>query len=166
MKKIIVIFLLLCAFPIYAHDTGPSFETALDGYTIDIGYSENAPTTEDTVIFDFNITQEGVHTTFDDVWVRIERKEAVVFATGIYNSEFGGPRLSYRFPTAGSYTIIVRYENDGETLVETTFPLVVTSASSGPFPLPSELSWGLIGLLLGAWGGVVWGRRWGSKMLH
>lgn len=148
MKMLIALFVLLSAVPALAHSDGASFETTVDGYLIDVGYSAPAPTADDVVLFDFGIEQAEAPVTFDDVWVRVERDGVTVFASGIHNAPFGGARMSYRFPDAGNYTINVRFETDQSPLVEASFPLIVTASDTRETSLPYVPA--LIGLIVGA----------------
>jgi hypothetical protein len=125
-----ILSIVLLPHVVTAHALGASYETTVDGYTLDIGYSSPAPEVGEAVIFDFNFptTQDSVPP-YTDVWVRIETEQKVVFASALHNAHFGGPRMSYVFPEAGTYTIYVRYQNAEETFVEASFPMTVVPAS-------------------------------------
>lgn len=145
-----VFLLFLLPLSVSAHAFGFSHEATVNGYQIDIGYSTAAPTPEESVIFDFNLPLVHEEVDYSDVWVRITSEEgSVVFASGIYNSTFGGPRLSYVFPDTGTYTIHARYENGSDILLETSFPITVVPSSSGSFPMPN-IPGVVVGALLGA----------------
>jgi hypothetical protein len=136
-----------------AHSEGVSYEDTIDGYEVDIGYSSPAPTTRDVVIFDFNLPASEAESTYTDVWVRVVSEEGtVVFASALHNAQFGGPRLSYLFPKAGTYTISARYENGSHVLFEASFPLTVIEEEGEGKPFSFDLIHGivlLVGLLLG-----------------
>lgn len=139
-----------------AHALGVSYDTVVDGIKVDIGYSSPAPQVGEAVIFDFNLpATESIK--YSDAWVRIESEtKSVVFATAIHNASFGGPRLNYVFPRAGTYTIHVRYEQDANTIANVSFPItVVPDTSEHLLGLPKEL-WFLFGGgvlgMLGAFG--------------
>ncbi len=136
-----------------AHGDGASFETTVGEYFIDIGYSAPNPLVDEAVLFDFELTQgeEGPAVPFSDVWVRVEAEDGkVVFASGIYNSEFGGPRISYVFPNAGNYTVSARYENEAGPITETSFPITVGAAEDTGAPGEAEpYLFGAGGLVLG-----------------
>ncbi len=126
------VLLLLCAVPVSAHVNGVSFEKQKDGYTIDAGYGAPAPSVGESVLLDFRLRKDGKDVSFSDAWVKISAENgAVVFASGIHNAEFGGPRMSYVFPKAGKYTISMRFEDGSETLVEDTFPITVLPSNEG-----------------------------------
>ena len=118
-----------------AHGAGAFYETTVGQFIADIGFSSPAPESGESVIFDFQLRGinteliSGSDTAFTDVWVRIESEDKTHLATGIYNADFGGPRLSYVFPKEGEYTIFARYENDSETLAEVSFPMTVVPDS-------------------------------------
>jgi hypothetical protein len=152
-------FLLIFAAPFLAlaHGAGAYYETTVGDYIADVGFSTPAPEEEESVIFDFQL--RGINTTsisgsdaeFTDVWVRIESEGKTVLATGIYNADFGGPRLSYLFPGEGAYTIYVRYENSSETLAEVSFPMTVVPASGSQKDVGSVLYalTGIVGAIVG-----------------
>lgn len=154
MRSILLIFLFL-ALPAFAHETGPSVEVEVGEYLIDIGYSTFAPQADEVVLFDFGLTREEAAVSFDDVWVRIESEEGVVFASGIHNAPFGGARMSYRFPEGGTYTVATRFENVDGTLAETSFELEVAPST---LEIPPYL-FGFAGLILGGVATVIFLRR-------
>lgn len=121
---------LLLAVPVYAHVNGVSYEKTKDGYQIDAGYGAPAPTVDESLLMDFRLRKDGKDVEFTDAWVKIIAENgSVVFASGIHNAEFGGPRMSYVFPREGKYTISMRFENGSEPLVEDSFPITVLPAS-------------------------------------
>jgi len=131
MKTFLLVFAFFALpFLIEAHSVGVSHEAQVGEYFVDIGYNVPIPRIGESVTFDFNLPEEHGNVRYTDVWVRIESEKGVVFAGGLYNAEFGGPRLVYAFPEAGAYTIHVRYENGTETIVETSFPLTVEGGTS------------------------------------
>lgn len=161
MKKFFAALALFALpFSAFAHGSGAYYETVVGDYKIDVGFSTPAPVLGESVIFDFQLRDvdsalnSGTDVEFQDTWVKIQSDstDKVVFASGIHNAEFGGPRMSYVFPKVGSYTISVRYENKEGTLAEASFPMtVVPDPSSGPFSVtPEQGTAAGIGLALGA----------------
>lgn len=161
MRKYIafVALVVLCGAPVVAlsHGAGAFFETTVGNFIVDIGFSSPAPEVGEAVIFDFQIRNVGTtlisgsDTAFSDVWVRIESEKKVLLATGLYNAEFGGPRLSYVFPKEGEYTIFARYENGPDSLAETSFPMTVVPRANGQGNggLLLNLCFGVGGLIIG-----------------
>lgn len=154
-----LVFVLFLFLPVIAeaHGAGAYFETVAGAYVVDVGYSTPAPQDTESVIFDFQLRDkntkltQGTDVTFTDVWVKIESEDKqVVFASGIYNAEFGGPRMSYVFPKPGTYLISVRYENGQQSLTETSFPMTV-------LPAPPDSGTGAIESVWYLLGGVVLG---------
>jgi hypothetical protein len=137
---------------LFAHETGESYEAEIDGYAVDVGYSTSTPDEGESVVFDFGLEKGGKEVVFSDVWVTVTSAAGeTVLATGVHNSAFGGPRLSYVFPGPGSYSVAVRYEQDTEALAAASFPMTVTAQSSGAFPIDSMQLF--IGLFVGALSG-------------
>lgn len=140
-----------------AHGAGAFYETTVGEFIADVGFSSPAPESGESVIFDFQLRGintkliSGSDTEFTDVWVRIESEGKTVLATGIYNADFGGPRLSYLFPSEGEYTIFARYENDSETLAEVSFPMTVVPESGAQKDIGALLYaiCGVVGVILG-----------------
>ena len=136
--KIISFFLLtmllvVTPFVVRAHGSGVSYTEEVNGYSVDIDYSTERPEVGESVIFDFKLDKNGaVARNFSDVWVRITDGEKTPFAAGIYNSQFGGARMTYVFPTSGNYEIHARYENADGTLAEVSFPLAVVESEGTP----------------------------------
>ncbi|MBY0539742.1 hypothetical protein K2P56_04955 [Patescibacteria group bacterium] len=135
LSAVCVVILVLMPLSAVAHGAGAYYEATVGEYIADVGFSSPAPQVNESVIFDFQL--RGINTTlisgsdteYTDVWVRIESEEKTLLATGIYNAEFGGPRLSYVFPKEGEYTIFVRYENESGALAELSFPMTVVPTS-------------------------------------
>lgn len=155
MMRFLALSLMLFALPLGAgaHAFGVSHETTVDGVHIDIGYSSAAPVAGESVIFDFNLPVGEEDETYTDVWVRIDHEGgSTKLATAVYNAEFGGPRMSYVFPEAGTYTVSVRYENNGTPLVKTEWQLMVVPVRGGLLDSFGEypwFAWFLVGVAAG-----------------
>lgn len=140
MKHVFTILIGLCiacttASLAFAHGTGVSYEENKDGYLIDIGHDEFIAAKE-SVRFDFTIYPEDIESiegeVFTDVWVTITKENKIFFASGIHKPVFGTTGLTFVFPEEGTYTLSARFQNEGETVVETEFPLEVIP------PLPGD----------------------------
>lgn len=128
-----------------------SYMAEVNGYTIDVGYSEENPLAREPVQFDFVLLRGEEVVPFTNVWVRIETETgANVFAGGIHRTALEVARMSYVFAEPGTHTIHVRYENNNGTLAEGSFPLHVRSAE-GEVPPLNPLLAGMVGII----GGVV-----------
>lgn len=121
-----------------AHEGGASFEKKVGNYKIDVGYDPEEFVSGESQRFDFDLydskTEKDVD--FTDVWVNISEEKKTVFAGGIYKSELGGAGMTFVFPKEGDYVMSVRFEKDGNNIVESTFPVKVLNgeieeASSG-----------------------------------
>ncbi|MBP7741441.1 MAG: hypothetical protein KA104_01995 [Candidatus Pacebacteria bacterium] len=129
---LILPLLVLLASSAQAHVNGVSYEKEKDGYTIDAGYGAPSVAQDESTLMDFRLRKDGKDVPFTDTWVKItEESGAVVFASGIHNAEFGGPRMSYVFPRPGTYTVSFRYENNADTLVDDSFVIDVTPRKEG-----------------------------------
>ena len=125
--------------PVFSHGTGESIEKTVDSYLVDIGYSPELLITGtqsrlDFLLFDIETGQEIL---FSDLWLRIEKNDRLFFAGGIARPEFGSTGVSFTFFEPGDYSIFVRYEDENESLVETTVSLPVEkgeiSSASGTY---------------------------------
>ncbi len=137
-----------------AHGSGSSFEKVVGAYLVDVGYDPASLEVDSTVRFDFTLrgATSSEEIQFSDVWVRIEKEKKTVFASGIHRSEFGKTGLLYTFGEPGTYTIYARFQNNEDTIVETSFPLDVSGASSleGKSWAPDKsVLWGVFGLIVG-----------------
>lgn len=129
--SILPLFLLLVS-PALAHVNGVSYEKEKNGYLIDAGYGAPSVSEDESMLMDFRLRKDGKDVPFTDTWVKITAESgAVVFASGIHNAEFGGPRMSYVFPKPGKYTVSFRYENNADTLVDDSFVIEVTPRREG-----------------------------------
>jgi hypothetical protein len=154
MKPLLLAFFFAAPLTAGAHAFGVSHETVVDGMHIDIGYSSAAPVVGESVIFDFNLPVDEEVKKYTNVWVRIDGEDgSTKLATAVYNASFGGPRMSYVFGDAGTYTISVRYENEGDAIVKTEWPLTVLPWRMGVVESLQSLPWLLwlaVGAVLGA----------------
>lgn len=157
---VLVFFLPLFA---SAHALGVSHEVTVDGIHIDIGYSSAAPVVGESVIFDFNLPAGEEDERYTDVWVRVNAENgSTKLATAVHNAGFGGPRMSYSFPEAGTYTISARYENEGTALAKTEWQItVLPDTGSGVGGMLADIHWltALIGVFLGGAGAALYLRR-------
>jgi hypothetical protein len=134
---------------VFAHAVGESYETPSGPYTVDIGYSTKQPASGEAVSFSFLLRQGTEDAPFSDVWVTVTSDtNAVVLATGVHNTTFGGPRLSYIFPAAGHYTVAVRYEDGTTSLAEANIPITVMPAQAQKTPIGSWMA-GVLGFVVG-----------------
>lgn len=150
-------YLPLLALPFFAsaHAVGESYNAQSGSYIVDVGYSTKQAAAGESVQFDFLLHPTSSPTDsspFTDAWVTVTSKDtnAVVLATGVYNNDFGGPRLSYVFPGPGTFIVDARYEDSTTTLAEGSFPVTV-------LPPPRSIFTGAtaIALALGAALGLV-----------
>jgi len=120
--------LLLLVLPVSlsAHGIGVSYEENKDGYLIDIGHDEFIAALESTR-FDFQVYPLDISTVenevFTDVWVTFTKDRQIYFAGGIHKPEYGATGFTYVFPEVGTYTVSVRFQNTGKTVVQTEFTL-------------------------------------------
>ncbi len=149
---------------VFAHGEGASIEKEVGNYFIDIGYDPEKPETGVPVRLDFELSDKvsGAATVFSSVWVRIEKEKQTAFASGIHRSEFGKTGLLYTFGESGTYTISARFQNNEDTIAETSFSLAVSEAlsSGGKSSTPdTSVLWGVFWLLAGAVLGFVIKRK-------
>ncbi|MEX0877507.1 MAG: hypothetical protein WDZ40_01430 [Candidatus Spechtbacterales bacterium] len=132
MKKInILLFFVFIFFSYthtaYGHGTGASLEKISGDYKIDIGYTPPVIEEGSSAALDFSLSRNdnGEEIEFTDIWVRIEKNQKTVFASGIHKPNFGRTLLTYTFPEAGEYKLNVRYQNNSTKLAEEVFSLSV-----------------------------------------
>jgi hypothetical protein len=132
-----------------AHGTGVSYEESKDGYKIDIGHDEFIAARESTR-FDFALFPEDISAVegevFTDVWVTFTKEKKLYFAGGVHKPVFGSTGFTYVFPEEGSYIISARFQKEGQTVVETEFPL---EAETEQLPIIANGIFAAGGLLLG-----------------
>lgn len=138
-----------------AHGTGVSYEENKDGYKIDIGHDEFIAAEESTR-FDFAVFPEDISSVegeiFTDVWVTFTKEKKLFFAGGVHKPVFGSTGFTYVFPEEGSYIVSARFQKEGQTVVETEFPLEVIvplEAEKEQLPFVASSIFGVGGLLLG-----------------
>ena len=133
-----------------AHGSSFSYEENKDGYLIDIGYDEFIAEGE-SVRFDFIVYPEDITAiegeVFTDVWVTITQDNKIFFAGGIEKPVFGATGFTYVFPKEGEYTLSARFQNEGDSVVETEFPLTIIPPLEGEeTTLPPLVIGGVMGV--------------------
>ena len=139
---------------VYGHGFGASFEQTVDGVTVDVGYQPELISERFPIRFDFNLLEAdtGEPIPFTDIWVRVYQENTTYFAGGIQKARLGLTGLTQTFPVAGEYTFSVRFQNDGEVMSETSFPVIVeksTSKGSGSTSTLSQVVTLVVGLVVG-----------------
>ncbi|MFT7507310.1 MAG: hypothetical protein ACI92I_000453 [Acidimicrobiales bacterium] len=124
---VIVLILLPNTYFLFAHGSGGTIEVLKDGYLIDIGYTPKNLEADTQIRFDFLLyDQKGEDEKgFSDLWVRIEKEEALLFAGAVAKPTPGEAGFSYRFLEEGVYSLFVRYRDQSQTLVETQVDLKI-----------------------------------------
>lgn len=165
-------FFLFFPTQIFAHGSGGEFTEEKAGYKIDVGYESKELYANEPSNFDFKLFMGDEEAEYTDIWVRIVKENQTILATGIHNQDLGGTTLLYEFPESGNYTIHVRYQNNGESLVESEFPISVLDSEIQDNPDSNSDSnkslifiFGFVfALILGAVLGIIIGRT--TKLLR
>ncbi len=123
----------------YSHGDTFSYEETKEGYKIDIGHDEFIAKGE-SVRFDFAVYPENIEAiegeVFTDVWVTLTKDKKAYFAGGVDKPVFGATGFTFVFPEEGVYTLSARFQNEGDTVVQTEFPLEIIPAIDEPKQLP------------------------------
>lgn len=137
IRIVLLVVLLSVGLPTLAlaHSEGASWEQVFNQYKVDVGYDPSSFVVGEPARLDFNITREqgGQDVDFADVWVRVLQGETTVFATGVHKPSIGSAGMTFTFPAAGAYSLHVRFEKAGESIVDAAFPITVNAA-----PVPEK----------------------------
>ena len=120
-----LVVLLLVLIPLgvsNAHGTGFTIEEEVGDTLVDIGFSAERLLVDRAIRLDFLLFDivSGREIEYDDVWVRIERDDQLLYAGGVARQRFGATGMSYRFPEPGTHELYVRFQVDGERVSELT----------------------------------------------
>ena len=158
-KKIVTIclflFFFVCRGQVFAHGVGLTLESITpEGYKTYIDANTLVPYQNEPTRLDFEIwNAEGKPMEFTDMWVRIEKERATIFAGPLARARFGLTGFTTVFPFAGEYNVYARFENGEKTITETSFTLPVAGENAGVRSDASRfLLTGLSGFILGALG--------------
>lgn len=148
-----------------AHGNSFSYEEIKDGYLIDIGYDEFIAA-EESVRFDFIVYPEDIESVegevFTDVWVTITQDKQLFFAGGVHKPVYGATGFTYAFPQEGEYVLSARFQNGGETVVNTEFPITVIPPLDQGSQMPPTVVYvlcTLAGLFIGFAAGILIPRK-------
>lgn len=145
----------------FAHGSGLTLTSTTTDFFVDVDYSDFSLYAQETGRFDFKLFKDAERTesvAFTQVWVRMLKgteieKGETIFSGWITRAIFGSTGMSIQFPAAGPYTMIVRYNNGDDQIVEAQLAFTVDpNTDSEPFS-PDRNFWiGLTGgtVLLGA----------------
>lgn len=146
-----------------AHGTGPSFEQTVGEYIVDVGYEPEALSGGDTLLLNLGLLHAADRTSadFSSVWVRLKSGDRVLLATGVHASAEGPTTALIEVPkNISSLTVLLRYENDDESLAETSFDMAVKNTDSIWRKASYEmLGLLLVGIVIGAGGSWMWLRK-------
>ena len=160
----IIIFALVFVQNTRANGFGVTLDKQVGDYVVNVDYDAIAGIySGDAVQFAFQLFNKdrSKQLDFGDVWVNItpEKKGQIysqsVFAGGIIGSSFPPSGMTFVFPSSGSYTLNLRYENADKAIAEASFPLEVRvgskssdSGSGGFFRLTNDFFKGAITVLI------------------
>ncbi len=163
-----VVVFFLCASIVYAHGAGLTIESITpEGYKtyIDVNAPvvyQNEPTRLDFEIFDV----DGKPKEFTDLWVRIEKEKATIFAGPVAKTRFGLTGFTTILPYAGQNTVFVRFQSGEKTITETSFTLGVESAEdTGKNDTIRLILVGVGGMIIGYLGTFMLMRRKTASLL-
>ena len=162
LRALLLCLVLFTPATLVAHGTGGTYETTVDGYVVDIGYTPEVIDTESQVRFDFSAYEEletASSTEFTDVWVRVSNDGQLFFAGNINRPIFGPTGFSTVLGTPGEYQVFARFQADGESLVEVSFPLTVAAATESSSTKATTLGLVALVLVFGMGLGFLVGRR-------
>ncbi len=112
----------------------PSFEKTIGGYLVDVGYSIQSPTPDQTVTFNADLytgTGDSLQfAPFKTVAFTIDQSGSAVTTKLLQNVSPNVPTFMYAFPSAGSYTVNVAYAREDGSTVRASFPMTVLSADA------------------------------------
>ena len=156
----LLVFSLVFAAIASGHGRGASLEEKVGEYLVDIGYEPETLQSEESAVFDFSLlsAENGEEVDFTDIWVKVSKGNRAYFASGLAKARIGKTAMTYVFSEGSEYTLFVRFQNEGEKIVETSFPLSVVEKSDpieSSVPqkrepgTPDFLIGGLVGLVAG-----------------
>ena len=132
-----------------AHEKGESFEEIINGYLIDIGYSELVFITKTPIRFDFRLLDnEKRPVSFDSVWVQVERPDNLMFAGRLEVSDMQTSSFLTSFSDPGTYTLTARYARDDVTLVEYKKQFSVSANRTGIKTFAYDYRWVLLTIIV------------------
>lgn len=144
--------LFLCSAPhVSAHTQGASVEIASGPYLVDIGYDPQNIVEDTQVRLDFALFNATSSEAIDytDIWLRVERENALYYAGGIPVARLGPTGISYRFPDAGTYDVTLRFQDEDQILADAAFTLDVSVNEEGGSGAGSSPLFTALLLLLG-----------------
>lgn len=148
-----VFALLAMTAPAFAHTTGSSWNVPSGPYTVDVGYDPITFVAGQYTRFDFLLWKGPANTSppapFDQVWIRIQKEDDTLLATGILKQSVGPTTLLYEFTQPGSYTLEASYRDaDGNDIATSSFPITVEGGQGGT-PILMPLMLFVIGAVVG-----------------
>lgn len=127
--KFCLLAMLLVGATASAHGTEASLEQVQGAYKIDIGLSQPAITSGESVRFSFELyasDETAKPVEYSDVWTSVRAGKNTLFAGSIHKPESGLlPVMTYEFAAPGNYDLTVRYMDKGKSIVEANFPIEV-----------------------------------------
>ncbi len=134
--------LALCAVALFlhapsaeAHLVGKSFEKQVGEYLVDVGYDVFELQPNQKTIFNFALVQNAgksnwEYAPFNKIFVSFRQGDREILGKAITLNAPIPAYAPFTFPSAGDYTLAVRFQDDNRLLAETTFPVAVGSGFS------------------------------------
>ena len=133
--SLLIITIILHTGTARANGFGMTLDQPVGDYVANVDYDAVAGIfAGDPVQFAFQLFSKdrSKQLDFADVWVSIVPSggayAAPAFDGGIVGATFPPSGMTFIFPKDGSYDLKLRYEKDGKTLAEASFPLTVQNA--------------------------------------
>lgn len=152
----VLVFALLCFGFIqstFAHGTGFSYEEEVGEYRVDVGYDPEVFTAGERILLDLSLFKKGTtdeRMAYDSAWVRVTEGRQTYLATGVHHADTGPSTVLLVLPESvgAQVEIHARFEKDGESIADISFPIQVNPPRGSFDFLPWTLL--LLGVVAGA----------------
>jgi|CXWL01.1.fsa_nt_gi hypothetical protein len=145
-----------------AHGDMPSFEKMVDGYLVDIGYTDATPAVGQEITFNADLfTGAGdaiKFAPFQTVSLVVMKDGNQLIAKTLPSVEPNIPSFKISFPETGTYSIVVAFDRGEGSVIRVDFPLQVSGSEKAEINNNAEevenLSHYLLGTVLLIFGAV------------
>lgn len=136
MKKIILFLAIGSILPLstLGHGLGQSLEQPAGDYIANLEYNRLELSAGETTTFGLNLLDRSRKPAdFSSVLFEIYADDKTLLSVFVDRPEDGEAAIDYFFVEGGSYSVAVKFVNDGKGIAETSFDLIVESVEEQPW---------------------------------
>lgn len=119
--------LLICTPTVMAHGNFELLTRDLDKYIMEIRYDplDSSFGLASPITFYLKEKETDADATYQTIYVKMTKQDMTVFSAPITKPDIGPTSIMYKFPEGGEYQLDVHFQNQTETIADSSFVLKI-----------------------------------------